>query len=244
MKITKNPRTARTTRARRASSGRAPGSRSASSRLARQPAGELRLGAPPQPRLAQHVDEDLVAVAVDERVEVEERAHVGGEREVEEDVADGAVGAAAGSTARTSRRARSPTPGPAALIAIRRRRGSNHASDVSTNAYGKMNSSLKPARSTLRPNEAIASAVRALVDRAPRGSGRPGTRGRRARSSTRRRTASRSGRRSGRRRRRARPPISTAIAISAGRGEQHPAAGAVEALEERPDAARTSSSAA
>ena len=48
--------------------------------------------------------------------------------------------------------------GPAAEIAIRRRRGSNHASEVSTNAYGKMNSSLKPALSTLRPKEAIASA--------------------------------------------------------------------------------------
>src|SRR3954451_16850331 len=60
--------------------------------LARQPARELRLRAPPQARLAQDVDEDLVAVAVDERVEVEERAHVGSEREVEEDVADGPDG--------------------------------------------------------------------------------------------------------------------------------------------------------
>jgi hypothetical protein len=35
--------------------------------------------------------------------------------------------------------------GPAALIAMRRRRGSNHASDVSTNAYGNTSSSLTPA---------------------------------------------------------------------------------------------------
>ena len=47
--------------------------------------------------------------------------------------------------------------GPAALTAIRRRRGSNHASEVSTNAYGKIAISLKPARSTRRPNDAIVS---------------------------------------------------------------------------------------
>ena len=57
-----------------------------------QPALELLLRAPPQPRLAQRVDEDVVAVALDERVEVEERADVGREREVEEDVAHGALG--------------------------------------------------------------------------------------------------------------------------------------------------------
>src|SRR5690349_1034154 len=56
-------------------------------RLAGQPAGELGLGAAAQAGLAEDVDEDLVAVAVDERVEVEEGADVGGEREVEEDVA-------------------------------------------------------------------------------------------------------------------------------------------------------------
>src|SRR5918995_6902794 len=54
--------------------------------LAGELARELRLRAPPQPRLLEHVDEDLVAVAVDERVEVEERADVGREGEVEEDV--------------------------------------------------------------------------------------------------------------------------------------------------------------
>ncbi len=47
--------------------------------------------------------------------------------------------------------------GPAALTAIRRRRGSNHASEVSTNAYGKISTSLTPARPTCRPNDAIAS---------------------------------------------------------------------------------------
>ena len=47
--------------------------------------------------------------------------------------------------------------GPAALIAMRRLRGSNHASEVSTNAYGKITTSLKPARWIRRPNEAIAS---------------------------------------------------------------------------------------
>ena len=47
--------------------------------------------------------------------------------------------------------------GPAALIAIRRRRGSNHASLVSTNANGKIAMSLIPAFSTRRPNEAIVS---------------------------------------------------------------------------------------
>src|SRR6187200_2878090 len=46
-----------------------------------QLARELRAGAPAQARLAQHVDEDVVAVALDERVEVEERADVAGERE-------------------------------------------------------------------------------------------------------------------------------------------------------------------
>src|SRR3954465_8470035 len=45
--------------------------------------------------------------------------------------------------------------GPAAEIAIRRRRGSNHASDVSTNAYGKIATSLSPARSIRRPNDAM-----------------------------------------------------------------------------------------
>src|SRR5215211_6010022 len=60
--------------------------------LAGELARELRLRAPPQARLLEHVDEDLVAVAVDERVEVEERADVGREGEVEEDVADGAIG--------------------------------------------------------------------------------------------------------------------------------------------------------
>ena len=44
-----------------------------------------------------------------------------------------------------------------ALIAIRRRRGSNHAGEVSTNAYGKTSISLNPARSTGRPKEAITS---------------------------------------------------------------------------------------
>src|SRR5215213_11629005 len=57
--------------------------------LAGQLASELRLRAPAQPRLLEHVHQDLIAVAVDERVEVEEGAHVGGERQVEEDVADG-----------------------------------------------------------------------------------------------------------------------------------------------------------
>ena len=47
--------------------------------------------------------------------------------------------------------------GPAPLIAIRRRRGSNHASLVSTNANGKIAMSLIPAFSTRRPNEAIVS---------------------------------------------------------------------------------------
>ena len=41
--------------------------------------------------------------------------------------------------------------GPAALIAIRRARGSNHASLVSTNAYGKIATSFNPARSIRRP---------------------------------------------------------------------------------------------
>ena len=42
-------------------------------------------------------------------------------------------------------------------MAIRRRRGSNHASLVSTYAYGRITTSFSPAFSTRRPNEAIAS---------------------------------------------------------------------------------------
>ena len=88
---------------------------------------------------------------------LKKRAHVGGEGELEEDVAHGARRAAAGSTARRRAPTEKSDTGPAALIAIRRRRGSNHASEVSTNAYGKTNSSLSPAFSTVRPNDAIAS---------------------------------------------------------------------------------------
>ena len=43
------------------------------------------------------------------------------------------------------------------MIAIRRRRGSNHASEVSTNAYGKIAIAFRPARSIRRPNDAIVS---------------------------------------------------------------------------------------
>ena len=113
-------------------------------RLSGEPARELLACPSPQVSLAQDVDEDLVAVAAQERVEVEARADVRGERELEQHVA------------RRSRRCRQAAerelgaereirPGPAALAAIRRRRGSSHACDVSTNAYGKMSTSLKPA---------------------------------------------------------------------------------------------------
>src|SRR3954467_3443010 len=59
--------------------------------LAAQPPRELLLRPPPQPRLAQPVDEDVVAVALDERVQIEEAADVRREREVEEDVAHSAL---------------------------------------------------------------------------------------------------------------------------------------------------------
>ena len=55
--------------------------------------------------------------------------------------------------------------GPAAEIAIRRRRGSNHASEVSTNAYGKMNSSFNAGLLDLAPERGHRERVRGLVDR-------------------------------------------------------------------------------
>ena len=170
-----------TSRARRASSGRAPASRVGGPRR-RQPARELLLRAPPQPRLAQAVDEDVVAVALDERVEVEERADVGRERELEEDVARRCPPAAAGSTSANSAPSEKSDTGPAALIAIRRRRGSNHASEVSTNAYGKISDQLE-ARRARRGARTTPSSARARSRARPRPrSARAGTRGRRARS--------------------------------------------------------------
>jgi len=47
--------------------------------------------------------------------------------------------------------------GPAAETAIRLRRGSNHASEVSTNAYGKIAITFSPARWIRRPKDAIVS---------------------------------------------------------------------------------------
>ena len=65
-------------------------------------------------------------------------------------------GSARASSANTAPTEKSET-GPAALTAIRRRRGSNHASEVSTNAYGKIPMTFSPARSMRRPNDAIVS---------------------------------------------------------------------------------------
>ena len=86
-----------------------------------------------KPRHAEPVGEDVVPVALEERVEVEERGDVAGERDLEGDVAD---------RARLERQAQvenAPASvksdnGPATLTAKRRWRGSNQTSDVSTKA--------------------------------------------------------------------------------------------------------------
>ena len=53
--------------------------------------------------------------------------------------------------------------GPAAETTMRRRRGSNHASLVSTNAYGKMKIAFNPARSIAAPERRHRQPVRGLV---------------------------------------------------------------------------------
>ena len=72
------------------------------------------------------------------------------ERDLELDVAQ-APGPLRSETSANAPPTTKSLSGPAALIAMRRRRGSNQASEVSTNAYGKISTILKPARATRRP---------------------------------------------------------------------------------------------
>src|SRR5829696_8245345 len=132
--------------------------------LAGEPARELRLGPAPQPRLAQDVDEDLVAVAVDERVEVEEGSDVGREREVEEEVADRAVGeqqaaerehGAQGEVRRRARRA----DGDAAVARLEPCLGGVHE------GVGEDEQQLEPGALYLAPERRHRHPVRGLVDR-------------------------------------------------------------------------------
>src|SRR5215210_3662231 len=132
--------------------------------LARQLARELVFRAAAQPRLLEHVDEDLVAVAVDERVEVEEPADVGGEGQVEEDVADGAIGEeeAADGEDRADREVRHRTSGgdrhPAAARLEPRLRGIDEG-------VREDEQQLQAGLVDLAPEGGHRERVRALVDR-------------------------------------------------------------------------------
>ena len=89
---------------------------------------------------------------------------VGGERELEEDVAHRPLGSSRQASENIAPSVRSDT-GPAALMAIRRRRGSNHASDVSTKAYGKIDQQLQAGPLDAAAERRHRQPVRRLVDR-------------------------------------------------------------------------------
>ena len=125
--------------------------------LPRQPRPQVGARALAQAGLAQRVDQQLVAVAVEHRVEVRERADVRAEGELEADVAQSCRRPAPATPAAKRPPSVKSEIGPAPVIRSRRRRGSNHASEVSTKPYGKIATSLMPARRTWRPQAATAS---------------------------------------------------------------------------------------
>ena len=74
----------------------------------------------------------MVAVAVEEGVQVHEAGDVRAEGDLEEHVADDASRASGSAISDAVPATIASLTGPAAEIAIRRRRGSNQASEVST----------------------------------------------------------------------------------------------------------------